>query len=272
MSEISPSARAVVEREGALCNIDGRAPSEMGVCNLLYSNKMNLRTEWGTLLMNMYWRSFRQSIIWHVFLHLHSKGLVDESALILPVNVRQWSSNAMQIVILLGCFQLVKTLSNEAFFGKIPGQCVGWITDVGWLATMILRSRAEGTSLGTIIEAIKECGMLGKLEKESLNTFKRFYPYSSLQRLFDSRDGELPVPSDNRVAPFNTIFAFWLPHGLTNNRKVFEKGLNDALARAKAIEEAFIQYQSLPAKVLVSNSPALQTNGGDDTNVSSDHA
>ncbi|KAJ5713268.1 uncharacterized protein N7483_010449 [Penicillium malachiteum] len=272
ITEISPSARAVMEREGALCNIDTGDPSEMPVHDILYCNQRNLPAEWGTLIMNMHWRSFRQSMIWHVFLHLHSKGLVDENSLILPVNVLQLSTNAMEILCLLGCFQFIRTQSHEAFFGKIPGQGVEWLTDIGWLATMILRSRAEGKTLGTIVEAIKECGMLGKLDKESLNTIKRFYPYPSLQRLFDSRDGELSVSSAGEVVPVNTVFAFWLPHGLTNNREVFAKGLNDALARAKAIEEAFVQYQNLPAGALVLNFPTLQINDGDDTSIDSDQA
>ncbi|KAJ5697600.1 hypothetical protein N7488_011284 [Penicillium malachiteum] len=131
---------------------------------------------------------------------------------------------------------------------------------------MIIRSGAKGQTLRTIVKAIKESGMLGKFDKKSYDC-----PYPSLQRLFDSRDGELPVPSDGEVVPMNTVFAFWLPHGLANNPEVFAKGPNDALARAKAIEDAFTQYQSLPAEVLVVNCPTLQINGGD-ASISSYHA
>ncbi|KAJ5719414.1 hypothetical protein N7493_007869 [Penicillium malachiteum] len=173
----------------------------------------------------------------------------------------------MEIVRLLWHFHLIKTQSMEAFSGKIPGQGVEWITDIAWSATMIIRRGAKGQALTIIVKAIRECGMLGKFDKKSYDC-----PYPSLQRLFDSRDGELPVPSDGEVVPRNTIFAFWLPHGLTNNPEVFARGLNDALARAKAIEDAFTQYQSLPAEVLVANFPTLQINGGDDPIICSDHA
>ncbi|KAJ5697601.1 hypothetical protein N7488_011285 [Penicillium malachiteum] len=132
ITEISPSARAVVEREGAFCN--SYSPPEMAVYNISYFNRRNLPTKWGTLLMNMYcqWRSFRQSIVWHVFLHLHNKGLVDERSLVLPLDVNQLSSSAMKILRLLRHFQLIKTQSMEAFSGKIPGQGVEWTTDIAW--------------------------------------------------------------------------------------------------------------------------------------------
>ena len=125
---VTPSAMALAQTEGELCNIDKGEPSEM----LIYDQLFYPNTNWKLVLTNMYWRSFRQAAMWNVFLKLLQKGLVNTTCLEIPVNLHNVSRQSSHVSCLIGCFEVIATHSNDSMMGNIPGQNVQWTKDTNW--------------------------------------------------------------------------------------------------------------------------------------------
>lgn len=125
---VAPSAMAVAQTEGALCNINQGEPSEM----LIYDEFFYPNTNWKIVLTNMYWRSFRQAAMWHIYLQLLRKGLVNTTCLELPIDLHETSPQTNHVSCLISCFEVIQGHLNDTMMGKIPGQSAQWVTDTNW--------------------------------------------------------------------------------------------------------------------------------------------
>ncbi|KAJ5726440.1 uncharacterized protein N7483_007797 [Penicillium malachiteum] len=81
--DVPATARAVAEKKGALCDLNMGFSPDM----TLYDELFCPQTNWRAVLTNIYWGSFRQAAIWHIYLHLLAQGLIKAESLILPINL-----------------------------------------------------------------------------------------------------------------------------------------------------------------------------------------
>ena len=125
---VTPSAMAVAQTEGDLCNLNQGEPSEM----LIYDEFFYPNTNWKVVLANMYWRSFRQAAMWHIYLQLAEKGLVNTTCLDLPVNLHKTSEQTFHVSCLISCFEVIQQHTNDTMMGNIPCQSAQWIADINW--------------------------------------------------------------------------------------------------------------------------------------------
>lgn len=123
-----PSASALVKSEVARCNINGGYVPDHGVYNAAYVRQPN----WHRILCNLYWKVFRQALIWDVFRHLLKKDLVNEECLTIPMDLIGSTKQTHAVTTFLCCFELISELCNESFAGRVPLQSSGWYSDVEW--------------------------------------------------------------------------------------------------------------------------------------------
>lgn len=114
------------------------------------------------------------------------------------------------------------------------------------LATMIVRSGAE---LDAVLREIKATRILGDLCHDAYNKYTRLYP--NIHVSHDPKDCEGEISSDGRVAKDDNIFAFWLPHGLTDDPEIASERLKRSSDRAWAIEKAFREVENPPVGILI---------------------
>lgn len=72
--------------------------------------------------------------------------------------------------------------------------------------------------------------------------------YSNLAECPRRRRGAEDI--NGQVNPKDAIFGVWLPHGLSTDKATFDTQIKKCLARAKAIEDAFAQLESVPSGIL----------------------
>ncbi|KAJ5738298.1 hypothetical protein N7493_001453 [Penicillium malachiteum] len=190
----------------------------------------------------MYWRSFRQAGIWHIYLRLLAKELVNVESLILPIDLLESSTHSHRISRLFGCFEFFAAQSEEAFLGKIPGQTDAWTVDT----MVIVRS---GADIDSILAEVKKSEILGKLRYDKIARWRADYP--EYDTVHDAEDRVGTISDDGQVAIHNNTFAFWLPQGLTDNLQTQNERLLRCRSRAQAIEMAFMQVETLPVGILI---------------------
>ncbi|KAJ6032359.1 hypothetical protein N7540_003091 [Penicillium herquei] len=240
--DVPASALEVAKKEGDLCWLDSGDPPDMGIFNELFCPQTN----WFIVLTNMYWRSFRQTAIWEIYLRLLAKRIVNTESLVSPIDLVEATSNSHCISRLLGCFKFLATQSEEALQGKIPGQSSPWTADTRWLGTIIVRS---GSDVDSVIAEIKDSKILGELRHDKISRWRA--DYSEVNVLHNTQDGEGALEEDGLPAPENNTFAFWLPHGLTDDPQIQHERLHRCYNRAKAIETAFMQVETLPVGIII---------------------
>ncbi|KAJ6031461.1 hypothetical protein N7540_002193 [Penicillium herquei] len=219
-NDVPASAIAIVKAEGSLCDVNGGFIADMEIYAQLFVPK----TDWFLVLINMYWRALRQAAIWNVFLRLLAKDLVKIDALQLPIDITGCSTATHWFTRFLSCFDVLVSQADEAWSGIIPCQGVERLTDINWLATIMVRS---GSDLESVLEQI-----LASVEHDPQDRLGNLKP-------------------DGNLNPGNAVFAFWLPHGLTNDHDVRIKRLTRSTQRARDIEDAFRQVESPPIGVLI---------------------
>ncbi|KAJ5613502.1 hypothetical protein N7528_007156 [Penicillium herquei] len=241
-NDVPPSAQEVAKQEGDLCWLDSGDPTDMGIFSELWCPQPN----WRVVLTNIYWRSFRQTAIWQVYLRLLEKGIVNTESLISPIDLVKPTSNSHCISRLLGCFDFLATQSHDALLDRIPGQSCPWTADTSWIATIIVRS---GADIDSVVAEIKASKILGELRYDRIGHWRQAYPEVNV--LHDPQDGEGTLKEDGLPEPEHNTFAFWLPHGLTNDPQIQDERLLRCSNRAKAIQMAFAQVETLPISILI---------------------
>lgn len=120
------------------------------------------------------------------------------------------------------------------------------LTTENRLATMIVRS---GPDLDQVIKEISQSNILGEMCQDRYEAYSSMYP--DLQICHDPKDSEGRMNPDGCVAANDNIFAFWLPHGLTNDPKARSARLKRSSERAWAIEKAFREVETPPLDILI---------------------
>ncbi|PGH05607.1 hypothetical protein AJ79_06774 [Helicocarpus griseus UAMH5409] len=236
-STIPPSAQLVVDFELAKCDTNSGYPPDLLVFDEFYGRKPNYRF----VLRNLYWRARRQSTVWDMFELLVTRGFLNANSLCLPVNLMQPSRDVGKIRTLLLHFSLCERDCRLIYQeSSIPLQSVDWFLDIGWLATMIVRS---GVQLEKLFDTIEACDFLGHLEEDELKNFRNEYGQITINQDPNASKGLLRP--DGTVPPQETTFGFWLPHGLSSDNVKFARQLRACRQRFNRIEAAFREAEGL---------------------------
>ncbi|KAJ5261405.1 hypothetical protein N7478_012000 [Penicillium angulare] len=123
-----PHALAVAQSEISLCDTSRGFPQDMDVYETLQTNAPN----WKGLLANLYWRSFRQAAIWHLYLYLLSQGLVNRKCLTVPLDLFKSTPSTSVVTLLIRCFESVKNDIDKAYQEELPLQGAEWSADIEW--------------------------------------------------------------------------------------------------------------------------------------------
>ncbi|KAJ5116570.1 hypothetical protein N7456_000918 [Penicillium angulare] len=266
-----PHALAVAQTEIALCDTSRGFPQDMEVYETLQTNA----PDWKGLLANLYWRSFRQAAIWHLYLYLLSQGLVNRKCLTVPLDLFKSTPNTSVVTLLIRCFESIKNDIDKAYQEELPLQGAEWSTDIEWLATMIIRS---GANIPDCLAAIKRYGCLGDFDTQEHERFKRRFPNPEVT--YNDKDRSWTPPTDNNDSasspafdsPRYTMFGFWLPHGLDRDPTTFNTQLQKTLHRAAEIESAFQEVQPVPSGLLSLASDLVSPNSNTVEELSDTHS
>ncbi|KAJ5116568.1 hypothetical protein N7456_000916 [Penicillium angulare] len=238
---LPPSALATANRELSLCNTELGFPPDLGV----FTSLSTIHPEWKGILANLYWRSFRQVLMLEIFLTLLRKGLVNLECLTAPIDLYNPTTSTFDVAVAISRFSLLMEDSEKAFRGKLPLQSTEWSTDIEWLATMILRSRAD---ISDVLNVIKNLGLLGTFDKESFRENDDLYADDEIR--YDD-DPTFTPSADKASSVKNNVFGFWLPHGLSGDSSTFLSQLQQCLDRAAAIESAYKLLEPVPVGLLI---------------------
>lgn len=122
---------------------------------------------------------------------------------------------------------------------------------------MIVRS---GPDLKQVLDEIGQSAILGDMCQDRYDNYTSIYPDLEICR--DPNDSEGNMNPDGTVGASDNIFAFWLPHGLTNDPESRSARLKRSSERAWAIEKAYREVESPPIGILILDLRLL--NLGDD--------
>lgn len=122
------SSELVARNECARCETYYSFPPDQTV----YSEMISSSPCWYDILVNLYWRLFRQARAWYMFNVLRRNGLIDLSALALPIDLRQSSSNTHRVCKLFFCFQVMQKERDMVVKQKVPLQSTSWTEDIQW--------------------------------------------------------------------------------------------------------------------------------------------
>ncbi|KAL8732738.1 MAG: hypothetical protein Q9166_002518 [cf. Caloplaca sp. 2 TL-2023] len=230
-------------------------PPNVGLHSFLYS-KEECRERLPYLLLELYWRSQKQILIFKAFLMLEEAGHLDTQALETPIDYHHLTSNVLNVVEMLYCFS---EIYETDFSPEADDGCTLLshdIIDGGtlWLAIMICRCCKDMVAVNQVMMLIAESAILGGLSlagvdrvnadraKEELEHQERTErskraretPPAVLTPFFEHNENE-----NAREKSSHQIFGFILPDGTGEDVKEL---YSQILRRVDEIETAFRDF------------------------------
>ncbi|KKK26856.1 hypothetical protein ARAM_003456 [Aspergillus rambellii] len=236
-ASMTDAAKAIVDVELSKCDTRGGFRPDIHVYDQLFMKS----TDWVSILRNLYWRARRQSAVWDVFELLVMRGFIHPSCLTTPVDLQSMTRDTGIVTQLLTCFSAPLHDEDAAHQGDIPLQSTSWDVDIGWLATMIVRSGAE---LEKLLDTIHTSRFFGECLPEKLEEFKKMYPEGTAKLSLHPREREGRLGADGSIMPQDNTFGFWLPHGLTNDETLGAQ-ICQCKDRFNNIERAFREVEAI---------------------------
>ncbi|XPS99243.1 hypothetical protein M3J09_008422 [Ascochyta lentis] len=135
-----------------------------------------LAEEYGRFLSGMRWRLRVQEYFFVVFHDLLRDELIDETALLKPMDIEEPNGDVSNIVEILSCYEIGALCSHRAgAFGELTHHLGhgNFEMPIRWLAILIIRSHPE-TELSHILAYLNTTNKLGKLRLDFLKDCKPF--------------------------------------------------------------------------------------------------
>ncbi|KAJ5726147.1 uncharacterized protein N7483_007504 [Penicillium malachiteum] len=96
----------------------------------------------------------------------------------------------------------------------------------------------SGSNFASVVRAIQASGILSDVRQEKYERFQEDFSYEpDIEK--DPHDRLGSLNPDGSTPPGHNVFAFWLPHGLTNDHDVRIERLSRSTQCAHDIEDAF---------------------------------
>lgn len=224
---------------------------DMGIFSALAGSHTHRRKlDLGAFVHALHFRGRQQMAVWNTYLALVEKGILDLKDLLVPIDLSQESTPAMDSVeSLLYCVQCAWDEANAIMNDRKPYKLYyyGFFEPFKWLATMIAR-RCDSKDAEKILETIEESAFLGPRNEEAVATYRA----CSREKHWEASPRERePPPADENVACYGSgkgPFGFWLPHkGFrgVDEREALVRACTDHFVRVDRIEEAAKRYFGL---------------------------
>lgn len=127
------------------------------------SRKDTRRKHLTDTLLNLYWRTRKQTAVFEVFCILYEHGLFSAEALALPIEYQRTTTNLRNIYTMLCCFPNISDFDEPPL---IHGEQILHFFDlpIQWLAVMVCRSCYNMDAVNEVIGLINQSQILGRLD------------------------------------------------------------------------------------------------------------
>ncbi|KAJ5102644.1 hypothetical protein N7532_003173 [Penicillium argentinense] len=235
-TSLPSNSQAVVDSELTLVDTKAKYPPDARVFEELAKDAPDCQS----VLANLYWRSVRQALVWDIFQLLLHEGLVDWKCLTRPISIPVSTHDTDVVSSFLTCFpelDMQLRFPADPTDPQIPlqSQTDQWLSDVEWLATIIVRC---GTPLADVVTVLEKSTLVDDVDRtrswfwEAAHpNFRIIFKWPQERAGPENEYGYAHAPKD-----VNTL-GFWLPHGLSKDH--CNEQVRDCLARGAAIEKAY---------------------------------